>query len=91
MAFYRSTGKEIALAEFSNPYGRFAEGERYVYVLDTSGMMIAHPVSEDLVGKDFYRVQDTEGKCFVKKIVDTANKGGSGYMEYTWFKPATST
>ncbi len=30
MAFYGSTGKEIALAEFSNPEGRFTSGEQYV-------------------------------------------------------------
>jgi len=62
IAFYKATGKEIALAEFSNPQGRFGTGEHYVYVLDTSGMMLAHPVNEDFVGKDFYRVQDPEGK-----------------------------
>ena len=89
IAFCKATGKEIALAEFSNPYGRFAEGEHYVYVLDTSGMMLAHPVNEDFVGKDFYRVQDPEGKSFVKEIVDTANNnGGWGWVEYKWFDPA---
>ena len=89
IAFCKASGKGIALAEFSNPHGRFAEGEHYVYVLDTSGMMLAHPVSEDFVGKDFHGVQDTEGKSFVKKIVDTADNGGSGWVEYKWFKPAT--
>jgi len=89
IAFCKTTGKEIALAEFSNPYGRFAEGEHYVYVLDISGMMLAHPVNEDFVGKDFYRVQDPEGRSFVKEIVDTANNnGGSGWVEYKWFDPA---
>jgi cytochrome c len=92
IAFCRATAKEIALAEFSNPYGRFAEGEHYVYVLDISGMMLAHPVNEDFVGKDFYRVQDPEGRSFVKEIVDTANNnGGSGWVEYKWFDPVTKT
>ena len=91
IAFCKATGKEIALAEFSNPYGRFAEGEHYVYVLDTSGTMLAHPVNEDFVGKDFYRVQDPEGKSFVKEIVDTANNGGFGWVEYKWFDPVTKT
>jgi cytochrome c len=92
IAFCKATGKEIALAEFSNPHGRFAEGEHYVYVLDTSGMMLAHPVNEDFAGKDFYRVHDPEGKSFVKEIVDTANSnGGFGWVEYKWFDPVTKT
>lgn len=91
IAFYRATGKEIALAEFSNPHGRFAEGEHYVYVLDISGTMLAHPVNEDFVGQDFYRVLDPEGKSFVKEIVDTANNGGMGWVEYKWLDPLTRT
>jgi cytochrome c len=91
VAFYKATGKEIALAEFSNPHGRFAKGEQYIYALGTTGMMLAHPVNEEFVGKDFYRVQDPKGKHFIKKIVDTANDGGFGWVEYTWFDPATKT
>jgi cytochrome c len=88
-AFYLSTGKEIALAEFSNPRGRFASGEQYVYVLGTTGMMLAHPVNEDFVGKDFYRIQDPEGKYFIKEIIDSANTKGFGWVEYKWYDPAT--
>lgn len=51
--------------------------------------MLAHPVNESFVGKDFYHVQDPEGKYFIKEIVDTANNGGSGCVEDKWFNPAT--
>jgi len=91
IAFYRATGKEIALAEFANPNGRFAQGEQYLYVLDISGMMLAHPVNQHFIGKDFYRVNDPEGKSFIKEIVDTANNEGFGWVEYTWFDPVTGT
>ena len=91
IAFCRDTGKEIALAEFSNPNGRFAEGEHYVYVLGTTGMMLAHPINKDFVGKDFYRMQDPEGKHFIKEIVDTANNRSFGRVEYKWFDPVTKT
>jgi cytochrome c len=89
IAFYRATGKEIALVEFSNPRGRFVRGEQYVYALDTNGMMLAHPVNEEFVGKDFYRVQDPDGKSFIKEIIDTANTRGFGWVDYRWFDPAT--
>ncbi len=89
ITFYRATGKEIALVEFSNPNGRFIKGEQYLYVLDINGTMLAHPVNEKYVGKDFYRVQDSDGKNFVKEIVDTANDKGFGWVDYRWFDPET--
>jgi cytochrome c len=91
IGFYRITGKEIALAEFSNPQGRFVEGQQYVYVLDSNGTMIAHGGNEKYVGEDFYRVQDSDGKSFIKEIVDTANVRGFGWVEYQWLDLATKT
>jgi cytochrome c len=91
IAFYRATGKDIAMVEFSNPQGRFVRGEQYVYVLDTNGTMLAHPINERFVGKDFYRVQDPGGKSFVKEIVDTANAKSFGWVDYEWYDPATNS
>jgi cytochrome c len=89
VAFYMATGRKLALAEFSNPHGRFAEGEQYIYVLDMNGTMLAHPINEEYQGKDFYRIQDCDGKSFVKQIVDTANNnGGLGWVAYKWYDPA---
>ena len=91
VAFYRRMPKAIALAEFSSPEGRFATGDQYVYVLDSTGVMIAHPVNESFVGQDFYYVTDFDGKTFIKEIVDTANAEGSGWVEYKWLDPVTKT
>lgn len=90
-AFYKATGREIALAEFSNPQGRFVQGEQYLYVLDTNGTMLAHGVNDKYPGEDFYRVQDCDGKFFIKEIVDTANLKGYGWVEYKWLDPATKS
>ena len=91
VAFYRRTPKAIALAEFSNPQGRFVKGDQYAYVLDSTGVMIAHPINESFVGQDFYYVTDFDGKSFIKEIVDTANAEGSGWVEYKWLDPKTKT
>lgn len=88
IVFYNANGKGIGLAEFSSPRGRFVRNGQYVYVLDFNGTMLAHPVNEKFVGKDFYRIQDSDGKSFIKEIVDTANNVGSGWAEYKWFNPA---
>ena len=91
VAFYQRMPKAIALAEFSSPQGRFVKGDQYVYVLDSTGVMIAHPVNENFVGQDFYYVTDFDGKSFIKEIVDKANAEGSGWVEYKWLDYITKT
>ena len=91
IAFYRVNGRAVALAEFSNPQGRFVKGEQYLFVLDSTGVMLAHGVNQKYVGKDFYRIMDSDGKSFIKDIVDTANAEGSGWVEYKWVDPVTKT
>ena len=87
--FYKANNPAVAMAEFSNPKGRFVSGEQYVFVLDTTGRMLAHGVNRGYVGKDFYRTMDSDGWRFIQHIVGEANEMGSGWVEYKWFNPVT--
>ncbi len=75
--FYRLVGKDVALAEFSNPNGMFVQGDLYVFILSPAGTMLAHGVNDRFVGLDFLGVKDSDGKTFNKQIVDEANSKGS--------------
>jgi len=85
--FYKSSGKRIALAEFTNPTGAFVEDEMYIFVLGSKGTMLAHGVNEKYVGEEFIDIKDSEGSPFIKKIVETANAHGSGWVTYRWPHP----
>jgi cytochrome c len=87
ISFYKAVGKDVALAEFSNPNGMFVQGEMYIFVLSTSGKMLAHGVNERFAGIDFIDVKDSDGKPFNREIVDTAIAKGSGWVEYKWYHP----
>ena len=87
--FYKSSGKRISFAEFTNPRGPFVEDQMYVDVLSCKGTMLAHGVNEKWVGEDFMDLKDAEGKFFIKEIVDTANSQGNGWVDYKWFEPST--
>jgi cytochrome c len=89
VAFYKSSGKEIALAEYMNPRGQFAQKELYVFALDLNGIMLAHGINEKFAGKNFMELKDSDGKLFIREIVDTANAQGSGWVEYKWYHPVT--
>ena len=89
IAFYKVSGKRIALAAFTDVSGMFVNGEMYIYVLNPSGTMLAHGVNEKFVGEEFIELRDSDGKPFIKEIVDTANEKGSGWVEYKWYNPVT--
>jgi cytochrome c len=85
--FYQASGKEIALAEYMNPRGQFALKELYVFALDLNGIMLAHGINEKFAGKNFIDLKDSDGKPFIREIVETAHTQGSGWVEYKWYHP----
>jgi hypothetical protein len=89
IAFYKTSGREIALAEFTNPNGPFVQNEMYVFVLDFQGNMVAHGVNEKYTGKSFVDLKDSTGKSFIREIIEAANAKGSGWVEYQWYNPVT--
>ena len=89
IAFYKASGKEIALAEFTNPNGPFVKDEMYIFVLDSQGNMVAHGINEKYADKSFLDLKDSMGKNFIREIVDTANTNGSGWVDYQWYNPVT--
>ena len=89
IAFYKDSGKEIALAEFTNPKGPFVQDEMYIFVLDPKGIMIAHGVNEKYIGKNFIDLKDSTGKSFIREIIKAANVNGNGWIDYQWYNPVT--
>jgi cytochrome c len=89
IAFYKKAGKAVALAEFTNPKGPFIEGDMYVFVLSLKGTMLAHGVNEKYIGLDFCDVKDSDGRSFIREIVEVANTKGSGFVDYKWYNPVT--
>ncbi len=89
IAFYKASGKEIALAEFTNPKGPFVQDEMYIFVLNPKGIMIAHGVNEKYEGKNFIDIKDSTGKSFIQEIINAANVDGNGWIEYQWYNPVT--
>jgi len=87
IAFYQTSGKEIALAEYMNPRGKFAQKELYVFALDVNGIMLAHGINEKFAGKNFSDLKDSDGKPFIREILETAKTKGSGWVEYKWYHP----
>ena len=86
VAHYKEV-EESALAAFGRK-GKFVEGELYVYVISTKGVMLASGgPSSALVGRDVTDLQDAAGKPFFREMLDKAKVSGSGAVEYYWLNP----
>lgn len=89
ISFYKANGKEKALAEFSNPAGQFIQGDLYIFIWSSNGVVLAHGANQKLIGKDVSELKDADGKMFVKEGVELAKSKGSGWVDYKWSNPTT--
>lgn len=92
VAFYKSAGKEKALAVFSDPNGEFRDGDLYLVVMDGNDgklTMLAHGANKALVGKPQIDTKDAEGRAFNQETAAALAKGDSTWVEYKWPNPAT--
>jgi len=90
VVYYKQVGKEKALEEFSNPNGKFVDGENYLSIYDMKGTVLGHGTNKALLGKNFYDVRDSRDKYFIREFIEKANKpGASGWVEYQWTNPVS--
>ena len=83
VAHYRQVGDK-ALAEFSRQ-GEYVDGERYVFVTDTSGVMLASGgPSVVLIGRDVSSVLDPDLQKGFKEVLQTPESAGVRQAEYRW-------
>ncbi|MBA4390862.1 MAG: histidine kinase [Syntrophus sp. (in: bacteria)] len=88
-AFLKADGKEKAFSAFDNPQGQFVKDDLYIFVIDVTGMTLAHGGNPKLVGKSLIGLKDSDGKPFIKGLIDAANAKGTGWFDYNWTNPTT--
>ena len=80
---YQQQGDE-AFAAFNSPT-EFVDGELYVWVLDTDGVMLASGGSSAaLIGRKVKNMRDAFGTPFFYDMLEKARTSDSGVVEYRW-------
>lgn len=75
------------MAGFSRA-GEFVDGDLYVYVIDTEGNFLASAGSSTtLIGRKVLELTDSEGRHFIREIIDGARRQPAGRVEYRWSHP----
>jgi len=80
-------GREAAIAAVQDENGPFVWKDTYVFLVNTEGLMLAHPIKPGLVGKNIMNLKDVKGKMFVAEYVAIGRDKGEGWVEYMWPKP----
>jgi signal transduction histidine kinase len=81
---------EVAFPLLRDPAGPFIAKDAYVFVLDMEGMVLLHPAFPNLEGSSLLDVQDTQGKYFVREMLELVKANESGWVDYMWPKPGES-
>jgi len=87
IALYETAGEKAVLAEIENPRGRFVLDDRCVFALDINGTLLAHPLESEMKGKVLIDLKDSDGKAFLRRIIDISNNRGYGFVDYKWPHP----
>lgn len=80
-------GGDASLAAMSR-VGEFSNRELYVYVINQQGYMLASGgPSVTLVGRNLLDLKDSDGKPFIREILDRSKQTERGSIEYRWLNP----
>jgi len=87
--FYKANGQAKAFAAFDDPKGKFVDRDLYIYVSDLNAKILSHGANKALIGKTLIELKDTDGKLFMKELVDKAKASASGSVDYKWTNPTS--
>jgi cytochrome c len=89
IADIKTLGKDKALAEISNPKGKFIDRDLYVFVYDMNGKCVGHGFNQKMIGKDLAEMKDPDGKFYVKERIEIAKTKGKGWQDYKFTNPTS--
>jgi len=90
IAFYKEVGRDAALAEFSNPKGKFIDRDLYVLISDFDGIFRAHGTNKGLINKNLIDLKDVNGVLIIREMIRAGRDNpAGGWVGYTWTNPVT--
>jgi len=77
---------DAAIAEINKKDGPFVSENTFVILFNFEGVVMAHPLKPENIGKNRLADKDSKGKAYYQEYVETAKKG-SGWVEHMWTSP----
>ena len=77
------------IADFSRLGTGFLNKDGYVFCMTMGGVMISHPIRNQLVGQNLSTYK-RYGQPFFREMVEAVERSGEGWVEYKWPYPGTT-
>jgi signal transduction histidine kinase len=77
-----------AFGKFRGKDSEFIFGGTYIWIHNTDGKMLMHPVKPKMEGRDLLGLKDANGKTFFVDM-NVAAAAGGGWVDYVWPKPGS--
>jgi hypothetical protein len=87
--FIQEVGAKAAFSEFNSSKGRFSDMDSYITVYDVNGTLMAYPIAKQSIGTNVLDTKDSQGKLFVKELIELVKAKGKGWIEYMYHNPAS--
>ena len=68
---------------------RFGKDD-YIFVYNTKGVNIMHPVKPQLEGKNLINLKDKNGKYLIRELIKASTSKTNHFVEYLWQQPSTN-
>jgi len=89
-ALIKAKGKAEMMKRITAKDPDFVQGSLYVDMRDLyTGIVLAHPINQSIVGKDLTDVPDANGKPYRREIINLAQKSGKGWVDYQYKNPVS--
>ncbi|MFK8081570.1 MAG: cache domain-containing protein [Granulosicoccus sp.] len=62
---------------------RYGQNE-YFFIFDEQGICMLSPAAREIEGTNIINLKDTNGKLFIKELIETGKKRGGGFTRYYW-------
>ena len=90
LAYMETHGAAALIEKVNADAPEFHQDEFYVFVLDSAGTIMAHPIDPSLVGVDDQAGKDADGNTFLARMAAAAADSPDGnWFDYRWPNPVT--
>lgn len=87
-AMVKAKGREEVMKRITAKDPEFVQGALYIDMRDVkTGIVLAHPYNQSIVGKDLTDVPDANGKKYRREIINLAAAKGKGWVDYQYKNP----
>lgn len=89
--YLKARGRTVALRDFASYAGGFTKGPLRILVLNMEGVALADGMHPLFIGQNLMNMRDSQGKYYIRDMIDMVKKQGRGWISYIENKAYRST